>query len=249
MWKDLFSGSSRDHGTLGHLCCQLGRLPQAKVPKKDLHASLDALHTIFKGHIVAAACSELGLESSDVNLPEAARFDRRSPDKMKAYIQQLSEKLVNKYTISSEAILNESIEESRDGVNKYALVLCHYAALVFEFTDAWREGDGERVLRCWKIFLLHFYADRRTKYALEALRLQFKLATLPPHLVHHLTWGRFVNTHGGYGHNIPCDLHNEHVNKLFKDIIGNMGANFTEQASTQAARAVTSLAAHVSTVR
>ena len=84
MWKDLFSGSSRDHGTLGHLCCQLGRLPQAKVPKKDLHACLDALHTIFKGHIVAAARSELGLESSDVNLPEAARFDHRSPDKMKS---------------------------------------------------------------------------------------------------------------------------------------------------------------------
>ena len=49
-----------------------------------------------------------------------------------------------------------------------------------------------------------------------------------------------MNTHGG---NIPCDLHNEHVNKLFKDIIGNMGANITEQASTRAARVVTSLAA------
>ena len=42
--------------------------------------------------------------------------------------------------------------------------------------------------------------------------------------------------------NIPCDLHNEHVNKLFKEVIHNMGANFTEAASTRAARAVTSLA-------
>ena len=40
--------------------------------------------------------------------------------------------------------------------------------------------------------------------------------------------------------NIPCDLHNEHVNKLFKEVISNMGANFTEAASTQAAQAVTS---------
>ena len=90
--------------------------------------------------------------------------------------------------------------------------------------------------------MLHFHADRRTKYALEALRLQFQLATLSPDLVHQLTWGRFINTHGGLGHNIPCDLHNEHVNRLFKEIVGNMGANFTEQASTRAARAVTSLA-------
>ena len=38
----------------------------------------------------------------------------------------------------------------------YARVLCHYAALVSKFTDAWGEGDVECVLRCWKIFMLHF---------------------------------------------------------------------------------------------
>ena len=91
--------------------------------------------------------------------------------------------------------------------------------------------------------MLHFHAERRTKYALEPLRLQLQLITLSPDLVHQLTWGRFVNTHGGPGMNIyPCDLHNEHVNKLFKEVISNMVANFTEVASTRAARAVTSLA-------
>ena len=39
----------------------------------------------------------------------------------------------------------------------------------------------------------------------------------------------------------PCNLHNEHINKLYKDIIANMGVNFTESASTYAARAVPSL--------
>ncbi len=72
------------------------------------------------------------------------------------------------------------------------------------------------------MLLLHFFAGRRTKYALEALRIQVQLATLS---VHQLTWGRFVNTHGG---NIPCDLHNEHV-------------NITETASTRAARSVTTI--------
>eukprot|EP00731_Ephydatia_muelleri_P013473 Em0007g783a len=83
-----------------------------------------------------------------------------------------------------------------------------------------KEEDGERVIRCWKLYMLHFHAERKTKYAFEALRLQFQLATLQPYLVHQLTWGRFVNTHGGKG---------------------NMGANFTEFASTRAARAVSSL--------
>ena len=41
---------------------------------------------------------------------------------------------------------------------------------------------------------------------------------------------------------MPCDLHNEHVNCVFKEIIGNMCSNFTQEASTKAARAVSSLA-------
>ncbi len=142
----------------------------------------------------------------------------------------------------SEAILGKTVEESGDGKYNYTRVLCHYAALVMEFLDGWSEGDGTRVLRCWKVVLLHFYSDRRTKYAFESLRLQFQLASLPPHIVSQLTWDRFVNTHGGSGHNIPCDLLNEHVNRLFKDIVGNMGSNFTQEASTKAARAVSSLA-------
>ena len=88
------------------------------------------------------------------------------------------------------------------------------------------------------------HAERRTKYAVEALRLQLQLASLFLQIwcMHQLAWGRFINTRGGPGMNIPCDLHNEHVNKLFQEVISNIGANFTEAASTRAARAVTTLA-------
>ena len=36
----------------------------------------------------------------------------------------------------------------------YARVLCHFAALVHLFTDACKEGDGECVIRCWKLCML-----------------------------------------------------------------------------------------------
>ena len=123
----------------------------------------------------------------------------------------------------------------------YARQLCHFSSLAMEFTDAWSEGDGERVIRCWKFFLPHFFANGRTKYALQALRLQLQLITLQPTLVHQLTWGRFVNTQGGKGHNLPCDLHNEHVNRVFKEVVANMGSNFTQVSSTRVARCITSL--------
>ena len=43
------------------------------------------------------------------------------------------------------------------------------------------------------------------------------------------------------GKNIPCDLHNEHMNKLLKGIIAHMGPNLTEVALQRAARSVSTI--------
>jgi len=204
VWKHLYSKSPRDHGTLSNLLTQLRRLPNAKLPKDDMHACEDGLLTIYHGHIVARACMELGIASPDADPSDDAKVDLR----------EVATKVVQECTVVSDAIVGHHVEDCSDGVYNYARVLCHYSALVTEFLDGWKEGDGERVLRCWKVFLMHFYSSNRTKYAFESLRVQFQLATLPPHLVSQLTWDRFVNTHGGTGRNIPCDLHNEHVNQI-----------------------------------
>lgn len=54
-------------------------------------------------------------------------------------------------------------------------------------------------------------------------------------------WDRFVNTRGGLGNNIPCDLYNEHVVKLIKNVITNMGVNLTGKALQRAAQSVSTL--------
>ena len=197
-----------------------------------MHACQDALFTIFKGHVVAAACQYLKIDHPQDELDQIVN---------KELLERVAKNVSSKFTVISEAILGEAVVNSTDGIHNYARVLCHFASLATLFCDAWNEGDGARIVTCWKIFMLHFHANRRTKYALEALRLQFQLATLQPYLAHQLKWGRFINTHGGSGNNLPCDLHNEHVNRLFKEIICNMGANFTEVSSTRAARSVSSL--------
>ena len=150
-WKTLFKDSSRDHASLSHLLCRLGRLPEAKVPKKNLHACLYAHLTIYKGHLITAACMEPGLDSPDSVRPSSATGQVCLADR--------SRKVVTQCTVIPEAILRQPVKESEDGVYIYARVLCHLDALVSEFTDAWSEGDGERILRRWKIFMLHFHAD------------------------------------------------------------------------------------------
>ena len=72
--------------------------------------------------------------------------------------------------------------------------------LFINFLDATFEGDGERSIRCWKLFLLHFKEEQSTKYALEALHLLLQVhCLLPPTEAHSLEWNRTVNNKGGLG--------------------------------------------------
>ncbi|KAL5506330.1 hypothetical protein EMCRGX_G007948 [Ephydatia muelleri] len=56
-----------------------------------------------------------------------------------------------------------------------------------------------------------------------------------------MLWGRFINSEGGPGHNIPADLHMEHLNKLLKGTICHLGANKTPQAIIRAGKALGAL--------
>ena len=56
-------------------------------------------------------------------------------------------------------------------------------------------------------------------------------------------WDRFVNSRGGIGNNIPCDLYNEHINKQVKHIKASQGPNLTEASVQCAARSVSTVEA------
>ena len=62
--------------------------------------------------------------------------------------------------------------------------------------------------------------------------------TLPPNLAEQLKWSAYVNTVGLPGHNISCDLHNEHSNKIVKVAVEGLGANKSKKAITRAGKAI-----------
>ena len=90
--------------------------------------------------------------------------------------------------------------------------------------------------RVWKYLLLLYRESGRTKYALEALNLHLQHYGLPPRLAFEIVWSRFVNSKGGQGGNIPCDLHMEHLNRALKTSILGLGANITDSSVTRSAK-------------
>lgn len=241
-WKCQYSKSSSDHGTLAFFRNKLNRIAVTKEPKKDVNACIDLIYAVVKGHFLACACDLFGASSLDQQLilPPGI-YTARKPEQL-AFITKMARMVVDRCSIIDGAFTGEEVCDAGDGVYNYARILCHFGSLVMEFRDAWAEGDGDRVLRCWKLFLPHFKTAGCTKYSLEALRLMMQTnAVLSPNLAHQVTWNRFVNVRGGAGNNIPCDLYNEHVNKELKKLIQNMGSNVTESALQRAARCVTTL--------
>ena len=129
--------------------------------------------------------------------------------------------------------------ESTDKVKSYDMQLLSLGCFYLEFSDAIREGDGDRVLRCWRYMLPMFINARRKNYAIESLNFLVQHdVTLPPRQAAELIWSRFINVHGLPGRNIPNDLHMEHLNRIVKNSIKGLGANKTEAAITKIGRAL-----------
>ena len=105
-----------------------------------------------------------------------------------------------KPVLSSNYPKKGSLSDLDDGddVFNHNCSLLAQGLLFLNFLDSTSEGDGDRPIRCWKFFLLHFKEDKSTtKYALEALYLLLQVCPLlPPAEAHSLVWNRTVNNKG-----------------------------------------------------
>ena len=130
-----------------------------KDPKKDVDACHDFLLIIVKGHLLAAACTQLGVQKLDLPLTLPSGTYKKSSEEQYTFLEEILTQVVNNFTVVDSALTGGCIAESGDGVRNYARVLCHYSG----------EGDGPCVYCCWRMFLPHFFVANRQKYATEAL--------------------------------------------------------------------------------
>lgn len=134
------------------------------------------------------------------------------------------------------------LKDAPDGVYNYASAVLNDGLLLLELKDAVREGDGERILRVWKVLVIYFHYAGHKNYKQEAFNLLTAVnATASPRIAAQLKWSRVVNTKGKKGHNVAADLHMEHLNKVLKGCIANLGANISEETIIQCWKSLSGL--------
>ena len=107
----------------------------------------------------------------------------------------------------------------------YGLDVLKLGLMWLGFHDAVREDDGERIITYWRFLLPIFHHSKLRNYSLEAFNLLPQMITLSPHKVTEIKYNRTVNTVGQRSHNVPYDLHMEHLNRRLKVMMANLGSN------------------------
>ena len=151
---------------------------------------------------------------------------------------QLAKAVVRNYVCLPRADGKEA-ETCDDRVHVYATELLSLGLLWHGFHDSIREGDGERILTYWKIFVVVFKSSNNHNYAKEAVNLLYQYYyKFSDRQKSQLLWSRCINTKGYQGKNIPCDLFMEHLNRRLKMILRSPGANVTPKSIQKAGRVI-----------
>lgn len=144
------------------------------------------------------------------------------------------------YDGAQEPPSTESKENSTDRIYNYHNARLQCGLLVLNMMDAIQEGDGSRLVRCFKMVLLFNYKFNHTKYAFILLLFFAKIyGLLSERAAYLLVHNRFVNKKGKKGSNIALDLHMEHLNLDVKKLLHAMGGKITQAAAQRCARSMT----------
>jgi len=173
-----------------------------KDPSKNMKAFEDFLLVVLSLYLITAA-EDMALENQ--NCVEVSKEIVSRWVKINILPPQQADN-----TAQSTAPVNTTMLEAT--VNEYTAELITLGLLWHGFHDAIREGDDDRISMYWKFLLPVFKEENHHNYAKEAFILILQSKILSPRKLCELKWNRTVNTHGKPGHNVPCDLHMEHLN-------------------------------------
>ena len=155
IWKYHFSEkSASEHGTLYQLRNLIGRSNVVTKPKKDMNACEGFFILIWRSYVTTAATKVLGISSIDEwpsHIPKDVRLQDK--DKCQKGMYLILSKIIDDFVHVSFNSPRPRPCPTNDKVFSYAVQLLSIGCLHAEFADAIREGDGERVIRCWRCLM------------------------------------------------------------------------------------------------
>jgi L1 cell adhesion molecule like protein len=238
-----------DKGSLVQLRNALDRRNVSAASESDFNACDDFFNLVVECHILAAAMEALIMDNlSDKPTHHLLNEELwlESDDVRKDVLSCVTDEIVRKFVDLEPNFTDTSTRKRKrregsndDKVQQYACEVLSNGLLYMEFADSIREGDGDRILLCWRFFMLIFKVTQRKNYSVEALNLlsQYHFF-LSPRQKEQLIWSRCINTHGLPGRNILCDLHMEHLNRVCANAVGNLCANKSNTAIERAGKCV-----------
>jgi hypothetical protein len=155
-------------------------------------------------------------------------YSSRGPTQI--YYSEISTQLLTETIVTNKVLILDRF---------YSLNAIELSVFLMQLIDTCKEGDGLRNNINKKRLLLYFKSSGSfNNYAIEMFTSIAQIeAITSEEMAHRLTWGRFVNWHGGQGKNIACDMAQEICNRVSKDVVRGMGPNKTVKAMTRASKA------------
>lgn len=257
VWKRLYKIASVSNG--GTLYQLRNLLNRRNVTKQNMSACEEFFILVVEAHILVAAMETFNMtslndEPSTPLLPSGCT--ELTPNQRKEVLILAVKDMLHRFvdieippfpsqskgtsdtgTTNHEHDAGSDTENDIEGditdhIHEYAKEVLSLSLLYLEFCDAIKEGDGHRIIRCWRFFLPLFKASKRTNYSKEAFILLAQHDLLfSPRMEHQLLWSRTINTVGRPGRNIACDMHMEHLVCQCKAAMGVLGPNVTREAS------------------
>lgn len=227
-------------GTLYQIRNLINRRNVVTTPKDRVNACEEFFLLVVEAYILSVAMEEFGMSSLE-DEPCGSLFSQGNmgPSRRRDVLLSNVKKITDKFVNLSYPAPNDCED---DNVIAYTKEVMSLGILLMEFNDAVKEGDGERILQCWKFFLPIFKVSHRTNYSLGALRLLVQYYFLfTPRMQQQLLWSRTINVHGKPGRNISCDLHLEHINCTCKTCIGVLGSSISDNTVQRIGRSVVEL--------
>lgn len=162
-------------------------------------------------------------------------------DTKRQYYDAVLDKFIDEFLMpaSTNDPAESSYEVPQDYIENYSLCVLKYYFIYFDFKDAVKEGNGERIATLHKTLLTHFKSLQGfNSYAIEMLISVIQNEVfLSEAEAHECIWASTANWKGSPSKNIEIDLLQEIRNKAIKKNIYSMGANKTDNAIQNASQA------------